>query len=163
MCDGLSWLPPLVRLEDYGGDVEVYLDAVYQYFREDFVDSQVWCLDRRVCINKTPIHDGKETTFWHIVSDGPMEAERIPNLRRCECVRWPRPIIDALSTADRIVWWKSFQDRRWRLKLALPDFSYVVVLADLPKRVFLITAFRVDRRQSRKKLWRECQQYCGTP
>ena len=35
-----EWLPELELFSDYGGDWEQYLDAIYQIFCQDFVDSK---------------------------------------------------------------------------------------------------------------------------
>lgn len=40
MTDEQDWLPPLVLFNDYGGDWQSYLDAIYDYFKQDFVDSK---------------------------------------------------------------------------------------------------------------------------
>ena len=37
---------------------------------------------------------GKPGTFWHIVSSGENEEERLPDLRRYERVAWPAHILD---------------------------------------------------------------------
>lgn len=157
MCD-TSWLPGLVCLEDYGGNWPAYEDAIYHIFCQDFIESQSWLLDRHVRINKTPTHNGRAYTFWHIISDGPVEADRLPNLRRCERIRWPRAIIDAYATDGRILYWRIYQKGEWKLKLALPDLSYVMVFSDRSGYVFLKTAFHVDRRHTYENLQKEYEE-----
>ena len=41
-----DWLPSLVSFQDYGGDWEQYINAVYQYFKKDFIVTlpEVKCL-----------------------------------------------------------------------------------------------------------------------
>ena len=46
---------------------------------------------------------GKGYAFWHVISEAPQsnnrnESERIPNLRRCERIRW---IAWAIEQADK--------------------------------------------------------------
>lgn len=36
--------------------------------------------------------DGKEATFWHMIQEGRIEEDRTPDIRRCERIRWPKPI-----------------------------------------------------------------------
>jgi hypothetical protein len=63
-------LPDLVRLEDYHGDWNSYIEGVYQYFRQDFIQSSPSWPGRRWSLKRAPIRDGKEATFWHIVQEG---------------------------------------------------------------------------------------------
>jgi hypothetical protein len=80
----------LVRLEDHGGDWQRYIDAVYAVFYGDFIASQPRFRGRPVVIGKQII-DGKERTFWHATSEGNIEVQRTPDLRRCERIGWIRP------------------------------------------------------------------------
>lgn len=154
-----SWLPPLVTMEDCGRDWHRYLAAVYQYFQQDFADTLPHLAAKPVKINRTPIHDGKETSFWHIISDGRSEIDRLPNLRRCERIRWPKPIIEAYAAAPGVLSWETYQHGDPRIKLSLADFSYLVVLSNRPKYAFLITAYCVDRERTKRQLqaeYKEC-------
>ncbi|MNH30689.1 hypothetical protein D3C79_909980 [compost metagenome] len=45
---------------------------------------------KRLGLKRHPVIQGKEATFWHMISEGNDEAERLPDLRRCERIRWPR-------------------------------------------------------------------------
>jgi len=56
------------------------------------------------------------------------------------------------AAEPRLVWW---QEERWnenRYNLALPDFSYVVVVADRGEYVLPWTAYWVAREHRRQKL-----------
>ena len=152
-----GWLPPLVCLEDCNGNWTLYLNAVYGHFRNDFVKSCPSVEGRRCGIMRTPITDGKEATFWHIISEGKIESERVPDLRRCERIRWPRPIIEAMGST-RVCCWRRDAGQP-RILLALPDFSYLVVLKDLGNYVLLLTAYCVEPGHHRRKLAKECADY----
>ena len=43
-------------------------------------------------------------TFWHMISLGKVESERTPELRRCERVSWPRPLIEQCQRDGVKVW-----------------------------------------------------------
>lgn len=158
MSDAPAWLPPLVRLADYGGDWERYLAALYAGFREDFVESQPSYPHKRWSLKRMPMYDGKEATFWHIISEGQHEDERIPDLRRCERIRWPRAIIDAIGT-DQVRAWQNRRGTEQRVVLTLPDFSYIVVLADRGEYIMLWTAYNVMFEHQRRKQQKEYQAY----
>lgn len=89
-----DWLPPLVLFTDYGGNWNRYVEALYSYFKQDFVDSSPSFRGTQLALKRHPMEHGKEATFWHLISEGQVEDKRVPNLRRCERIRWPRPIIE---------------------------------------------------------------------
>lgn len=163
MCDG--WLPPLMRLSEYGGNWEGYLAALHQEFERDFVHSKPRWLNKRVGLKRHPEYDGKSATFWHLISEGATEDERTPDLRRCERIRWPRPMMDSHdgldpeSTQAHLLWWSEQRGRDDRILLALHDFSYVMVVADRGDFVLPWTAYCVDRSHRRDKLRRRYQEF----
>ena len=157
MSADLSWLPPLVLLQDFGGDWSRYLPALYEFFRQDFILSTPLYDGRRVGLKRHPVIDGKEATFWHVISEGKVEADRVPDMRRCERIGWPRPIIEAVERG-RVRCWKNRREHESRIVIALEDFSYVVVLAQRKAYVILWTAFCVEREHSRQKMRREYEE-----
>lgn len=154
-------LPELVLLEDHGGDWDRYMEAVYGHFRSEFIDSNPDWPDRRWAMKRHPLCKGKEATFWHIISEGKDEAQRRPDLRRCERIRWPRPIIDAAGSGIVKIWRQTRGANELRIALATPDFSYLVILADRGSYVMLWTAFPIDRGYQRKKYEMEYKRATG--
>lgn len=149
-----DWLPPLLCLPDCGGDWEQYLEAVYQVFRADFVDPTPMCVRRRCGLRHPELLDGREGTFWHIISEGLVEEERLPDLRRCERIRWPRPMLESVSTG-RVRCWRYRRNGDRRISIALDDFGYLIVLVDRSSYVLLLTAFPVEKERRREKLRKE--------
>jgi hypothetical protein len=159
-----GWLPPLVYLEDAGGSWETYLGTLYGWFRRDFVESKPGWPGKRVGLKRYPLEQGKEATFWHFISEGQTEAERTIDVRRCECIRWPRPTIEAYIgsrpvAGSRVVWWRNQRRNEWRYVIALPDFSYLVVMADRGEYVLPWTQYVVERERQREKYRKEYQTY----
>src|SRR6185503_4402146 len=113
---------------------------------------------KRVTIKRHPLLDGREATFWHMTSTGNEEEVRIPELRRCERIRWILPMIRTIGT-DRVRNWTNKRKNKSgvledRIVIALPDFSYIVILADRGNFVLLWTAYFVEyenQRQTHKK------------
>ncbi|HLE63375.1 MAG TPA: hypothetical protein VI750_09555, partial [Pyrinomonadaceae bacterium] len=70
MTNQPDWLPALVLLQDYGGDWDRYLEAIYAYFKRDFVDSRPAFRGTRLALKRHPVSQGKEATFWHMTSEG---------------------------------------------------------------------------------------------
>ena len=150
----LDWLPDLVLLESYQGNWDAYLEAIYKFFKADFVDSKPRYPGKRVTIRCEPITKGKEYAFWHFIEQGPTEEERVPELRRCERIRWPRPIIEAIRS-ENVKSWNTRRGRHRRIVIALQDFSYMVVLEDMAEYVIVITAYPVEWESRRRKFEKE--------
>lgn len=159
MTDEPDWLPPLVPLSNYGGAWGPYLDTIYNYFKQDFVTNKPVFQGRRLGLKKHPKTQGKEATFWHMIQQGPVEEDRIPDLRRCERIRWPKPIIE--HDADKAIKvWKNRRGREQRICLWFEQKNYLVVLADRGEYILPWTAYPVERPHRQRKLQREYEGYC---
>ena len=143
--------------EDHKGDWPIYMEAIYAIFKNDFVDTKPTFPGRRVGLKRHPITEGKEATFWHFISEGYAEEMRVPDLRRCERIAWPRPIIEAVQSKS-VYLWQTARGNEKRIVIALTDFSYVVVLADRGDYVLPWTAYCVERAHRREKLRREYEE-----
>ena len=154
MSATVEWLPSLVLLKDHGGDWNRYLAALYEFFKQDFIKTKPVFRGRRVGHKRYPVRRGKERTFWHLISAGKSEDERVPDIRRCERVRWPRPMIESVDIS-RVKCWPTRRRGENRFVVALCDFSYVVVLAERSGYIILWTAYCVEREHRRQKLRRE--------
>ena len=154
MTNQPAWLPPLVCLEDYKGDWPKYIEALYQYFKADFIQSKTRFNSKQVGLKRYPLLDGKEATFWHMTSKGKVETERIPDLRRCERIRWPRPMIEHHFEKE-IKCWPNRHKGENRIVIWFYEQDYVVILADRNDYVILWTSYMVTHDHERRKLQKE--------
>jgi len=120
-----GWLPPLVLFSDYAGDWDRYLDAIYAWFKRDFIDSKSVFQGKRLGLKRHPMTHGKEATFWHMTSEGMEEEKRTPDLRRCERIRWPKPVIEH-DTDPAIKVWRNQRGSEERVCLWLVQENYLV-------------------------------------
>ena len=157
----LEWLPPLVPLSDYDGDWNRFVEAIYRIYKHDFVEDPPSFARLSVRRQVLPVDQGKEATFWHLISEGPNEENRTPDLRRCERIRWPRPII-AHSGEPPLKVWQNVRDRGPRVCIWLEDIDYLVILARRERYVVLLTAYPVTRAHHKEKLRREYEAYTKT-
>ena len=158
MNNSPDWLPPLILFSDYGGDWESYLAAMYVCFKQDFVDSKPMFRNRRLKLKRHPMMHGKEATFWHMIQAGSQAADRVPDFRRCERIRWPRPIIEHDTDSAIKVW----TNQRRGEKRICPWFepeNYLVILADRGKYILPWTAYLVEQPHRRRKLQKEYEAY----
>ena len=144
-------LPDLITLPEYSGNPTLYLEAVYEIFKKDFVDLKPQFPGKRVGLKKYPLIEGKEYTFYHFTHDGNIESERLPNLRRMERIRWPRPIIEG-SEHSYLKVWRNKRDGKDRILIFHENESYLVVLADRGEYVLPWTAYIVKEHNKRKLL-----------
>lgn len=155
-----DWLPALVLISDYDGDWDKYLAALYQFFRKDFIESKPLFQGKSVGITKHPYSQGKESTFWHLISEGKVEEDRTPDFERCKRIRWPRAIIENRKTSFVQVWeTMRGREKRILLRFIFDKEDYLVVLAEHKGTVLLITAYLVTWKSQKRKLQQEFERY----
>ena len=154
----LSLLPELLLLSDFGGDYARYEEAVYGRFQQDFVLTRLQFQGKRMGLKKHPLLNDKEATFWHFTSEGQVETERIPDMRRYERIAWPRHLIEN-SQASHVRYWRNQRGIQDNVLLAVEDFSYLLVLQDRGDYLLPWTAYCVEREHQRAKHRREYEAY----
>lgn len=157
-----SWLPAMIFMEDYNGHWESYFQAIYNVFEQDFVRSSPCFRGTRLRLKRHPEYEGKSATFWHMISEGAVEAERTPDIRRCERIGWPRPIIEN-STEPALKVWCEPRKGTQRIHLWLENEGYLVVLDDRGKFILPWTAYYVERQHQRDKLTRRWRKFGQLP
>lgn len=151
-------LPELICLNDYNGDWEKYLEAIYNCFKKDFIDSQPQFNKIKISLKKHPLLNGKEATFWHLISEGKDEQKRIPEMRRCERIKWPRSIIEN-HHSDNIKYWENRRAGEERICLCFGDWQYLVVLSKRKGYTLIWTAYPIAEKHTKKKLKKEYDKY----
>lgn len=153
-----GWPPSLVLFGDFGGDWEAYLDAIYDHFKQDFVDNKPVFQGRRLGLKRHPLTYDKEATFWHMIQEGGNEDDRIPDLRRCERICWIKPIIEGVGGDEIKVWWNQRNSEK-RICLWYEKENYLVVLADRGNYILPWTAYLVNQPHRQRKLQKEYEAY----
>lgn len=125
---------------------------------QDFVVSKPVFRGKRLGLKRHPLSQGKEATFWHMIQQGYREADRIPDIRRCERIRWPKPIIEHDSDAAIKVWPNRRRSER-RICLWFEQENYLVILSDRGSFVLPWTAYLVERPHQKRKLQKEYEEY----
>jgi hypothetical protein len=159
MSDTPDWLPPLVLFHDYGGNWQAYLDAIYECFKQDFIHSKPVFQGQQLGLKRHPMTHGKEATFWHMIQEGSIEEDRIPDFRRCERIRWPRPIIEHDGNSVIKVWHNQ-RGSEERICLWFEQENYLVILADRGTYILPWTAYLVEQPHRQRKLQKEYEEYC---
>jgi len=153
-----AWLPPLVLLSDHGGNWNGYVSALYRYYRQDFENSRPTFDGVNVGTKRYPLEQGKEATFWHLISEGDIEKDRLPDLRRCERIRWPRPTIEHATNVGVKVW-RNQRGGETRVCIWCEAAEFLVVLAKRSTYYLLWTAYPVVEEHRKRKLRKEYEAY----
>ena len=163
-----NYIPQPIALEDFNGDWHLYLNAIYEVFKQDFLTSPVVFNNKIVSIITEAIFDGKERSFWHIISDEhkgtpKCDKNRIPNLERCSKIVWVKPLITDLNSCKHYKVWVQFHDKtnRNRYFIWCTNIDYLVILEDRKSFFKLITAYPV-RKSKKVQLNNHYEQYIKT-
>jgi len=154
----IDWLPELVLLEDACGIWETFLEIVYGYYQDDFIFNEVRFRDVPVHRRREPISEGKEKSFWHLVSSGDIEESRNIEISRCERIRWPRPIIEH-DDSDGLWIWKNHRKSEERILIYIPELRYLVVLGIRRDYYMLCTAYCIEESHRHERLQQEYLDY----
>lgn len=160
-----KWLPPLVIYNPNDG-WEKYENTIYAIFCKDFKESYPYFKNKKVKIRFHPIEYGKEEAFFHITcKDYFKDGDRVPDLRRCERIRWPRKFIEnydcniQCNLCDGIKMWDKPYKNTVRTHLLLEEEKYIVVLEKRKNYYLLITAFYIEQQHQLDKKLKEYDKY----
>jgi len=157
MPDKLA-LPSIITLTEYMGNFPKYFEAVYQIFKNDFVDSKPNFQGTKLGLKKYPLVDGKEYTFYHMTHNGDVETSREPDLRRMERISYPKPMINN-STNSSLKVWKNKRKGKDRILIFHEAENYLVVLADRGNYILPWTAYYSEHENWKRKLLSEYEEY----
>lgn len=144
------WLPELITLESFNGEWPAYLESIYRLFHRDFVTTKPMFRGIKLRLKRHPEYDGKSATFWHFISEGSNEAQRTPDLRRCERIKWPRAIIENESDS-RLKIWSEERNGNKRIHIWFELERYIVVLDDRREYILPWTAFHIEHPHQARK------------
>jgi len=141
-----------VTFSQYGGDWDAYLEAIYKCFCQDFACTPPPQFNgSTVTLKKHPVEAGKEATFWHFISYGSTEADRQIDLRRCECIRWPKAIMDNVDDPELKVWDEPMRNEV-RTHILCEEYRYLLVIAKRDGFVLPWTGYPLEHAHQVRKL-----------
>ena len=164
MSVSIENLPPIICLEDYGGDYAKYIDAIYSVFYNDFIAHKVRLGKYELRMKYHPAVQDRAYTFYHMTHKGDVENERIPDFRRCERIPWARPTIEKTQILGLRFWeqTRSNYGRKHRICIWLEtdtDDNYYVILEVRNGYILLWTAFYGDYPNAIKKKTTEYKEW----
>lgn len=151
--NGDDWIPELLSCDGVWADV---LEAIYDRYMDDFVRNKVRYRGRVVVTRQHPESYGKGFGFWHCISEGVVEDERVPDFDRCKRIGWIKVVIENCNRPEVECWVES---RRGQVDHVLwYREEFVVILSERgthadggPNAYLLKTAFCTFREHQKQK------------
>lgn len=157
-------LPELICLEDYNGNYQLFINAVYAVFERDFILHKTRFGSHQLKMKYHPKFQERPYTFYHMTHEGSIETERTPDFRRCERMPWARPTIENVEKYG-IRFWEQERNGKHRVCIWLDtdDGDNYFVILDVRKTfVLLWTAFYAKYSHQLKKKSKEYQAWKDT-
>ena len=139
-------LPSALSWDLFGGDWAAYKEALYKVFKRDFIDNQPSFLGKPVDIIHEQFFEGKERSFWHIITAGDRDIDREPDEERCARISWVKPLLEDGGNCPDYAMWIKWHDKtkRDRYYIWCRKDNYIVILEDRKTHFKLITAYYVQ-------------------
>lgn len=149
-------LPPLLP---FCGNWVTYIETVYQVYTDTILNSGLAINNIPVRPRYTPETQGKEFGFWHVTSEGELEEEREPDLRRCERIRWLKWTIENFSQYAEISHWEERKGSNRDIVIWIESEQYVVVLSERRDYWLLKTAYLATKSGKIRQLTKNRKKY----
>jgi hypothetical protein len=94
--------PDLLPFAAFGGNWAAYETELHRIFIADLANGVVQYGGLRVGCRRHPEAAGRWASFWHLVQEGRVEDDRLPDLRRCERIRLVRWVIENALTHGQV-------------------------------------------------------------
>ena len=153
--------PDLLPLSAFGGDWAAYETELHRIFIDDLVNGGVQYGGLRVGCRRHPEVADRWASFWHLVQEGRVEDDRLPDLRRCERIRWVRWVIENAPTHVEIDKWQNTRGTEVNTLLWFRE-EYLVVLAQRQGYWLLRTAYCTEKSGRIRKLQKERDAFLRT-
>jgi len=150
--------PDLLPLSAFGGDWTAYEAELYRVFLDEIARAGLQFRGWPVSCRRHAEVAGRWASFWHLVQEGPAEDDRLPDLRRCERIRWVRWMIENGAAHPEIYEWQNTRGTEVNTLLWYRE-EYIVVLARRRDYWLLKTGYCTDRSGRIRQLRRERDAY----
>jgi hypothetical protein len=142
-------LPDFIELNHFGGDVEKYLNHLYQIFIDEIVKASFTYNGLRISYRYRPPVSGQHYAFWHFITAGAVEEKRLPDMERCKRVRWVAWMLRHVASYDGIYQWEEQRGSSTDVVLWLEEYDFVVILSRRDDYYLFKTAYTVKPHKRR--------------
>lgn len=150
-------IPPELFL--FSGEWEPYQEALFEIFKTTIAQGNLTFLGLPVKTRWFPSLKGKDFTFWHLISEGEKEEDRVPDLRRCERLSWVGWVLNNYATHPSISFCENNRKSSKNYVIWYKEGNYVVILSKRGKYFLLKTAYHVTSSHRIKSLQADMDAY----
>jgi len=136
------------------GNFEKYNEEVKKKFYQDFVHTTVYRNGKKITAGKS--EKEIEKCYEHLTTVGSMGIERIPDLRRYECIYILKDLLSntqCLNCNDYYVWEK--EEGYLKEKIFCPQTGYFIILCKRNYVYKFVSAFFIESKSKRNRLIEE--------
>jgi len=139
-------LPALMPLQGEWAD---YVDAIYQVYVDQIANADLTFQALPIRCKYVPATHGKHFGFWHVISEGESEEDRLPDLRRCERITWISYLITNIGADADITWWENKRGSNTHVVIWHEAENFVVILAARNGYYLLKSAYCPESRRAK--------------
>ena len=150
-------LPKLIYLNDYNGNFQSYVNAIYAVFEYDLIKNRPKFGSCKLSLKNNPLFQQRSYTFYHLTHKGERETKRTPDFRRCERIAWAKPTIENTEKWN-LKFWEQSRNGKSRICIQLSvedDVDYFVILDVRTNCVLIWTAFVAEYAHEKRKKEKE--------
>ena len=153
----ISWLPELIEYGSKKNNQDEYIEAIYLIYKEEFINKGIYFRKEKLGLKRLPLRNGKEATFYHIISEGKDEEQRDIDLERCARIKWPRAILASDYVGLKI--WENKRKNKRNILVWFPEKEYLIIIRKNPNEKLIWTAYPVTENHRKRKLQKEYEEY----
>lgn len=151
-------LPALILFD---GDWQGYVEKLYSVYLESIVNGNLKFNGLKISCQFRPDTQGKHFGFWHVISEGETEEDRLPDFRRCERIGWIAYLITNAETDLAITWWENKRRNNTHVVIWHEAENFAVILAKRKDYYLLKSAYCVENHR-RKTFIQERKQFINS-
>ena len=140
-------LPALLLFD---GNWPAYVENLYSVYMQQIVNGNLTFKGLRISCQYRPASQDKHYGFWHVVSEGEIEEDRIPDIRRCERISWIAYLISQVDSNPDISWWENKRGRDSHVVIWHEAENFVVILAKRSDYYLLKSAYCPETKRKAK-------------
>ena len=133
----------LPDLFSFPGDWSSYENELYEIYMDTLVRIPTVFRGLPVNTQYRPASKGKGFGFWHIISEGAVEDDRLPDIKRCARIRWIAWLISNAETNPLISWWENQRGSSTHVVIWIESEDFAVILAKRNDYYLLKSAYWV--------------------
>ncbi len=146
--------PEIMVFSGKGDEWESYQESLFQIFKTKILEVAITFQGLPVKARLSPPYKNKPFAFWHLISEGEKENERVPDLRRCERVPWICWVIENCEKHPDVSCWENTRGTETHVVILFEKEKYVVILAKR-KGYFLLKSAYIPQKKRFETLLRE--------